>query len=105
GAGSVAGLSVGCFLLVLYSCFLNGRLAVIFSRAALRWLGNMSYSYYLIHGLTLKCIAVALAYAGWTTHNPFLLFLVILPSCLFATWISATLLFVTIEKPLSLAVK
>ncbi len=68
----------------------------------LRWLGNMSYSYYLIHGLTLKaCFFAAGAFLELSNQNEYIMWLGIAP--LFAvTLIVSFGLFVIIERPLSL---
>lgn len=49
-------LLFGAFFAICFSCFSmpSRRLARWFSATPLRWLGNMSYSYYLLHGLALK---------------------------------------------------
>ena len=55
-------LSVGFFVLC-FTCFAEPQAAIAraFCWTPARWLGNMSYSYYLIHGLTLKAIFIVLA--------------------------------------------
>jgi len=53
----VLGLMAG-FGLLCWSCFQGGPLAAAFSVTPLRWLGNMSYSYYLLHGLALHAVFV-----------------------------------------------
>ena len=52
---------LGCFWFLLYSIGCDGRLRSIFCSTPLRYLGNMSYSYYLLHGLTLQAMFLALA--------------------------------------------
>jgi len=73
-----------------------------FSMSYLRWYGNMSYSYYLIHGLSLKTLFMFLSYLCpvscdfngivWLLFVPFFIF----------TLIPSLILFVFIEKPYSL---
>jgi len=53
----VLGMMAG-FGLLCWSCFQGGPLAAVFSVTPLRWLGNMSYSYYLLHGLALHAAFV-----------------------------------------------
>ncbi|MEH8019572.1 acyltransferase [Rheinheimera muenzenbergensis] len=70
----------------------------------LRWLGNMSYSYYLIHGLTLKfcflVLGVVLPAEYVSEHIYYWLW-----APLFAlTLITSFVLFLVIERPLSLQV-
>jgi len=91
-----------CFFLLCLECFSSdGVVSRIFSWTPLRWYGNMSYSYYLIHGLTLKAafmlLAVAYPYPGWDG-----LFLVLLAPMFVISIIPATILFVTVEKRFSL---
>ncbi len=71
----------------------------------LRWLGNMSYSYYLLHGLVLKICFVVYASMlpdSFTSHTIYLT--LFLPSFL-ATLIGSYALFMIIERPLSLHTK
>jgi len=84
----------------LVACALApGRLNRAFSWTPLRWLGNISYSYYLIHGLALHATALALA----RVVAPFpLLYALALPLGVLATLVAATLLFALVERPLSL---
>lgn len=69
----------------------------------MRWLGNMSYSYYLIHGLTLKAAFLALpmvfpfgSYGWW-------FYCISLVTTFGLTLASAVTLFLIVERPLSLA--
>lgn len=74
----------------------------VFSWTPLRWLGNMSYSYYLLHGLALTSVFAVLErlFAPRLDHP---LELAILFAVVFlATLIPTTALFLTIERPLSL---
>ena len=96
-------LFVSFFFLTL-GCFNSqGLLKALFSYAPLRWYGNMSYSYYLIHGLTLKAAALVLTWiVPPTGDSPALFFWAALPMAFFLTLLSSTLLFVFIEKRFSL---
>ena len=91
------------FLVLVLSCLGSKTiLKKIFSWTPLRWLGNMSYSYYLIHGLTLQFIAlILLKFAPQTvaTAAGFWIFMTI---SFTLTWISSTILFVAVEKRFSL---
>jgi len=62
----VFSLGVSFFFLCLYSFKCNGVLSRAFSWTPFRYLGNMSYSYYLIHGLTLQAVAKAVSYTHLT---------------------------------------
>jgi exopolysaccharide production protein ExoZ len=54
---AVLGLATGVAFVAAFSG--PGVLAVVFSWAPLRWLGNLSYSFYLVHGLGLHLVALA----------------------------------------------
>jgi peptidoglycan/LPS O-acetylase OafA/YrhL len=71
----------------------------------MRWLGNMSYSYYLVHGLTLKAAFVMAAkVVPPAAHGP--LFMAgLLPLMFAATLIPSGVLFVLVERPFSLKVQ
>lgn len=71
------------------------------SRTCLRRLGNMSYSYYLIHGLALKGAALAMRHFVSFPHGA-LAYWLILPIAFVATLVASTALFATVEKPVSL---
>ncbi|MGZ3253361.1 MAG: acyltransferase family protein [Burkholderiaceae bacterium] len=93
------------FFVLCFSCFTcpNGWLAHAFSQTPLRWLGNMSYSYYLLHGLTLKaCSLVLSTLLPYANYNPWW-FWTMLPTMFIMTLIPTTILFLLVERPLSLA--
>lgn len=94
------------FFLLCQTCFCNpaGWLGRCFSWTPMRWLGNMSYSYYLLHALALKGAVFLLA----TVHPPSVscgaaeFWVLLLP--LFALSVSASMvLFLAVERPLSLS--
>lgn len=97
-------LSVAFFTLCL-ACFRSpqGWLPRAFSWTPLRWLGNMSYSYYLLHGLTLRAALLALGKVVPPTGEQGALFWLWLPPLLALTLIPAAALFLLIERPFSLA--
>ena len=87
-------------------CFSGNSLAArIFSATYLRWLGNMSYSYYLLHGLTLKATFMALNKIFPANHADNYFFWILLPPFFFITLIPSAFLFVFVEKPYSLLQK
>jgi len=94
----VAAVSLAFFWIVLQALSNSSVVTPLFSWTPLRYLGNMSYSYYLIHGATMKGVAKVL-------HNrqtsPWLVGveLVVSFAC---TWVTATLLFLLVEKRFSL---
>lgn len=78
----------------------EGVVARACSWTPLRWVGNISYSYYLIHGLALKGFAlVALTFLG-TAPNP-LLFWSLLPVAFVGSLIAASVLYAWVENPFS----
>lgn len=97
------------FLLPLTAldCLLNSRglTAKIFSWTPLRWMGNMSYSYYLMHGLVLKGLFYIYHHLlGQSTLAPEAFWLCILPG-FFATLAASIPLYWFIEYPFSLVPK
>lgn len=91
------------FFIFCLECFLlSGFTTRLFSNTPLRWLGNMSYSYYLIHGLSLKFIFLLLEKAYPAQNMDTLTFWLFLPPIFFLTLIPSVILFVYIEKPYSL---
>jgi peptidoglycan/LPS O-acetylase OafA/YrhL len=86
------------FLIFLFACFRsNSFLGRLFSGRFIRALGNMSYSYYLIHGLTLKFAALVLGrLAPANAGEP--IFWLALPVSFAGAWLSSTLLYVLVEK-------
>ncbi|HMF54934.1 MAG TPA: acyltransferase [Pyrinomonadaceae bacterium] len=93
----------GSFGLLVLTCLSsNALLGKIFSWTPLRWLGNMSYSYYLIHGLTLKGIALVAHKIVPSSDSGVMAFLFGLPPAFGLTLISATLLFIIVEKRFSI---
>ena len=67
----------------------------------LRWLGNMSYSYYLIHGFVVRIGMVLLA-RELGPGMPDWLFWTLLPVFFAVTLVASAALFIIVEKPLSL---
>jgi len=99
------------FLYVLFyifclECFLlSGFTTQLFLTDPLRWLGNMSYSYYLLHGLTLKFIFMMLEIIHPSQGNEVLILWMLLPPFFLLTLIPSAVLFIYIEKPYSLVGK
>jgi exopolysaccharide production protein ExoZ len=95
------------FFIFCFSCFSSERkwLAQGFCFTPLRWLGNMSYSYYLIHGLALKFFFLVLAKALHVSAHGTLFFFALLAVSFTLSLIPAIILFLTVERPLSLATK
>jgi peptidoglycan/LPS O-acetylase OafA/YrhL len=93
------------FFVLCLACFRNPStwLPRTFSWTPFRWLGNMSYSYYLLHGLALKAgflvVAIVLPAAN---YGPWF-FWALLPAMFALTLIPTAILFLAVERPLSLA--
>ena len=69
--------------------------------APLRWLGNMSYSYYLMHGLVVRAGFAVLGRVLPDGLPPPAFWMALVP--LFAATLAAgAVLFIVVEKPLSL---
>lgn len=97
-------LFAGLFVLCL-DCFRrpSGALARLFCWTPLRWLGNMSYSYYLVHGLFLRAAFMALAHVAPPGGQAAVFFLGMMAPVFVVTLAGSAVLFLSIERPLSLA--
>jgi peptidoglycan/LPS O-acetylase OafA/YrhL len=93
------------FFVLCYSCFSQPRawLSRGFSWTPLRWLGNMSYSYYLLHGLALKIAITALLPAAGSVRHEALFVAGMLPIMFVVTLLPTAALFLFVERPMSLA--
>jgi exopolysaccharide production protein ExoZ len=88
----------------VFSLFCFGRRGLLwqaFNGTPLRWLGNISYSFYLVHGLTLQALVMGLGLVA--TVRSVWVFCTLFVVGLAASTMVATLLYVTVERPLSLA--
>jgi exopolysaccharide production protein ExoZ len=93
GPAKLAALFVSIGLLCV-AAFEGGPIATPLSWAPLRWLGEASYSYYLIHGLVLKAIATVMPMPYWPMLVP----------AFAATLAGAAVLHYAVERPFSLGV-
>lgn len=83
-------------------CFRDaGLVSAWMTWAPLRWLGNMSYSYYLIHGFVVRIAMVMLARV-LPLGMPDWVFWGFMPILYLVTLLVVSLLFVLVEKPISL---
>jgi peptidoglycan/LPS O-acetylase OafA/YrhL len=92
------------FFVLGLACFRTPHawLPAAFSWTPLRWLGNMSYSYYLIHGVTLLGF-FKLAGKVLSPLGPSLaLSIGLMPIAFAVTLLSSGLLFLAVERPFSL---
>ena len=104
-AFTACALLVGYSVLVLRTLTAGTGLAEIFSIGPLRWLGNMSYSFYLVHGLPLHAFGMVAGRLALTKLAPSVvwsIFVVAYPFVFFATTACGAALFLAVEKRLSL---
>ena len=94
-------LGVAFFFFSFYSFQFDGPLQTVFSWAPIRYLGNMSYSYYLIHGLTLEALAIVFVALRLPTSSPLIVLLALLVGFA-ATWVTSSALFFLVERKYSL---
>jgi peptidoglycan/LPS O-acetylase OafA/YrhL len=99
------GILFVAFFVLCLACFRTPRaqLPLAFSWTPLRWLGNMSYSYYLIHSLALHAGFLALSRVVPPTGEQSALFWMLLPPMLALTLVASAPLYLLIERPFSLA--
>ncbi|SEC61037.1 acyltransferase family protein [Terriglobus roseus] len=81
----------------------RGILQNLFNHVTLRWTGNISYSFYLIHGFTLNVFAVVVAHLPWAKAHPTVAAPFLLVLAFAGSFAAATVLFLAIEKPFSLS--
>lgn len=95
------------YFVLCWLCFTapQARLPRAFAWTPLRWLGNMSYSYYLVHGLVLKACFVVLAPRLPGSLHGAALFWGMLGPLFVLTLLGAGGLFLLVERPLSLSPK
>ncbi len=100
---AVMAVAFGVLCYVCLGAWAEGWLGRAFSVAPVRWLGNASYSYYLIHGLALKAAFMVLAWVLPPTAAPgdWLFWALLLPFFA-ATLVPAAALFLWVEKRWSL---
>jgi exopolysaccharide production protein ExoZ len=101
-----ASLFLGYTALVLAALTPGTWTARVLSARPIRWLGNMSFSFYLIHGLPLHAVGIAAArlHAG-SLAGPFLWFVFVtaFPFVFLFTAACSAVLFLAVEKRFSLA--
>jgi len=95
-------LFVSCFAVTFYALFDRGILNHFFSWAYLRWFGNMSYSFYLVHGFALHILKLLLRVALIPNTIPDVLFAGLFVVAIGFAVAGGATLFLTVEKPLSL---
>lgn len=89
---------VGGTLLFMKACYGEGALPKVFSMKPLRYLGNISYSFYLIHALVINLVFTGLnRYLDILTVGSGMVIFIALSFC--ASWVVGTCMFVALEKP------
>jgi peptidoglycan/LPS O-acetylase OafA/YrhL len=89
------------FFFLCASCFAGTFAATIFSWTPARLFGNMSYSYYLVHGLPVITLG-SILYHILNTPVPEWMVFAALPFVFVISVVPAFLLFVFVERPFSL---
>ena len=97
----LSAFAFGIFVFVLFRA--AGPLRRAFNWTPMRWLGNMSYSYYLIHALVINAAALVLLAVVPSSAPKVLLFWTLMPLVFLATFVVSTFLFAFVERPFSLA--
>ncbi|MBV1795751.1 acyltransferase [Siccirubricoccus sp. G192] len=102
GAAKFTALFATCFLLCAAGFAHRGPVAGMLVVRPLRWLGNMSYSYYLVHGLVLKMVFFVLGFLPAVHRLGEMAFWVLLPPAFLLTLVGSALLFLLVERPFSI---
>jgi peptidoglycan/LPS O-acetylase OafA/YrhL len=92
---------VGTYVLMYFALAEQGLVSQWLQWEWLRWFGNISYSYYLVHGLVLQILKVALESLGLPRYLSPVLFMMLGVFAFMATVLSSAGIFLAIEKPLS----
>ena len=94
-----------CFFILCHVCFTlpDALVTRLMRLEPMRWFGNMSYSYYLMHGLVLKALFIALAVVIPTTTHDSALFWLLLPVAFAVSIVPSAGLFLAVERPFSLS--
>ncbi len=100
GVPSAALMSAALFFFVFCALEYRGVVHKLCIWKPLRYWGNISYSYYLVHGIALKGVATLLARIGFTRY-PVLIYVCGIALGLVASWVSAIILYLSVERPLS----
>jgi exopolysaccharide production protein ExoZ len=112
GSGSAAYAGRTLALCIAYGalchlCFSRpgALMSVAVSWTPLRWLGNMSYSYYLLHGLALQATFTGLALVVPPPASSLAFGWAFLPLAFALTLLPSAVLYLAIERPFSLLVR
>lgn len=103
GAIRATALLLGCSAFGAFAMLANGWLAKAMSWEPLRALGNMSYSYYLIHALAVNGAGLATRKLLGGAALPQAAFWLCMTPVFVLTLLFSTALFICVERPLSLS--
>jgi len=101
--GSLALLFFSFFSLALCALSHEGVLMNFFSLEGIRWFGNMSYSYYLTHVLTLYGLQRVLRLLHLPGQLGAISYLILEGGCFAVTVLMAAAVYLIVERPFSLA--
>ena len=94
------------FYIFCLECFVSsGLLTQILSSRPVRWFGNMSYSYYLFHGITLLGFFYIFDKVYPPSQYEAALIWLLLPLAFLLTSITAAIVFIFVERPYSIVVR
>jgi exopolysaccharide production protein ExoZ len=102
GTLRVIPIFIGCAAIGLVVLRPGGILVKAFSADWLRWTGNISYSFYLIHSIPMHFVGLVLTHGPLRHVSHLALYALALPVTIALVYVCSTLLFVFVEKPLSL---
>lgn len=98
----VFALFVGFGLLCLVAFRASGPLYRLLAWTPLRWLGNMSYSFYLVHSLAFKGLELVLGRLLPAGPRPPIVVAGIVGAAFVLAWVAASGLYALVERPFSL---
>jgi peptidoglycan/LPS O-acetylase OafA/YrhL len=90
--------------LFCFACFSEpaSSMSKRLSARPIRWLGNMSYSYYLLHGVVLKAAFLVLMRWRPPTGHEAVMAIALLAPLYLITIVASAMLFASVERPFSL---
>jgi peptidoglycan/LPS O-acetylase OafA/YrhL len=98
----VVTIAIGSAVMCAHCFRRRGVLHDFFEWAPLRWLGNMSYSYFLIHALAIHAVAQVAQRTRPEGYTSSLAFTIAVLVAFGLSLVVATVLFLFVERPLSL---
>lgn len=95
-------LFITSYLLCLAAFHGPGLVARVFSWTPIRLMGNISYSFYLVHGLALQALFQILGMIIPPAAGSTVLFWLLLPVATLTALLSSSILFILVERPYSM---